>query len=190
MICSTRRSVSWSNSIMRKLKTNFSQIFVPLALCAMGVGLLCLSGCRKREEAKPSPPDHYSPSVYMKDQAFRAALAAKETARKAELAVRNAVVSEMKALMEEKRKALQMTFAAKMTNAITGFVEAAPSAEQLAVLKAALEQDPKWQELTRRCLDSNAKLETNRLETTEIVRKRITPPKVLPPRKVKKDLKQ
>ena len=48
------------------------------------------------------------------------------------------------------------------------------SAEDEAKLKAALEKDPAWNELYRRCQDVNTAIGENRRETMAAVRERLT----------------
>lgn len=57
---------------------------VPIALCAMGMFVLCLAGCRK-EEKKPEVPAS-SPQSYMNDKAFMGELKAQKDERRQTMA--------------------------------------------------------------------------------------------------------
>ena len=124
---------------------------------AAAIALAVLAGC-SREEPKPhaaapgvSPA---APESYMKDKAFRAKLDG-QVAKRGELAsARNAVVAQMTEMIEAKKKEL--------------------GTDDEAKLKAALEKDPAWNELHRRCEDANTAIAENRRETMAAVRERIS----------------
>ena len=120
--------------------------------------LAALAGC-SREEGKPqaaAAPEvsPAAPESYMKDKAFRAKLDG-QVAKRGELAsARNVVVAQMAEMIEAKKREL--------------------GTDDEAKLKAALEKDPAWNELHRRCEDANAALVENRRETMAAVRERLT----------------
>ena len=72
---------------------------VPFALCAMGLLVLFLAGCRK-EEAKPEVPAS-SPASYMNDPVFRKQLEEKRHELSAIVAERKPLVERMEALIRE-----------------------------------------------------------------------------------------
>ena len=137
----------------------------------IGIGILAAllavsAGC-SRDEGAPAqggaavPPS--SPESYMKDKAFRAKLDG-QTAKRGELAAaRSAVVAQMTEMIEAKRKAL----------GIAGKPGSALSPGDEAKLKAALEKDPAWNELYKRCQDANAAIAENRRDTMAAVRERL-----------------
>ena len=106
------------------------------------------------QPATGEAPSPVAPEVYMKDPAFRAALAERNASRKDLAKSRNAVVSRMVEMIEAKKKEL--------------------GTDDEAVLKAALEKDPEWNSLYARCEDVNTAIEENRRETIRVVRKRLT----------------
>ena len=67
---------------------------------------------------------------------------------------RSAVVAQMAAMVEAKKKEL--------------------GTDDETVLKAALEKDPEWRDLYARCQDANAAIGENRKETMAVVRERLT----------------
>lgn len=129
--------------------------------------LAAAAGCSRDEGAAAQggaavPPS--SPESYMKDKAFRAKLDG-QVAKRGELArARGKVVEQMTEMIEAKRKEL----------GIAGEPGSALGAEDEAKLKAALEKDPAWNELHRRCEDANAAIAENRRETMAAVRERLT----------------
>lgn len=138
----------------------------------IGIGILAALlaaavGC-SRDEGAPAqggaavPPS--SPESYMKDKAFRAKLDG-QTAKRGELArARSAVVAQMTEMIEAKRKEL----------GIAGKPGSTLSPGDEAKLKAALEKDPAWNELYKRCQDANAAIAENRRDTMAAVRERLT----------------
>jgi len=126
---------------------------VPFVLCAMGALTLCLSGCKKKEEAKPQQQPANSPEVYMKDEAFRKDLAGQRTQRLDLTKSRSALVEKMKAMVDAER--------AK-----------SPGADDAAI-KASLEKDAEWVSLEKRVTDLNAALGENHKRTLKIVGDRV-----------------
>lgn len=119
--------------------------------------LAALAGC-SREEGKPraAAPEASpaAPESYMKDKAFRAKLDGQVSKRGELAAARSAVVAQMAEMVEAKKKEL--------------------GTDDEAKLKAALEKDPAWNELYRRCQDANTAIGENRRETMAAVRERLT----------------
>ena len=72
---------------------------VPFALCATGLTLLFLAGCRK-EEAKPETPAS-SPASYMNDPVFRKQLSDKRKELSAIVAERKPLADRMQELVKE-----------------------------------------------------------------------------------------
>ena len=72
---------------------------VPFVLCATGVLILSLAGCRK-EEAKPEIPAS-SPASYMNDPVFRKQLEDKRKELSAIVAERKPLADRMQALVKE-----------------------------------------------------------------------------------------
>ena len=72
---------------------------VPFALCATGLVLLCLAGCRKEEKAPEVPAS--SPVSYMNDPVFRNQIADKRKELQAIVNERNPLVKRMEALIKE-----------------------------------------------------------------------------------------
>ena len=77
---------------------------MPFALCAIGLLVLFLSGCRK-EEAKPEIPAS-SPASYMNDTNFLGQVAVKRKDLQAIVNERAPLVSRMEALIKEHGKDL------------------------------------------------------------------------------------
>ena len=71
---------------------------VPFALCAMGISLLFLAGCRKEKE--PEIPAS-SPESYMRDPVFRKQLDEKRAELSAIVRERKPLVERMEALVRE-----------------------------------------------------------------------------------------
>lgn len=136
-------------------KTRTGRKHVPLMLCMMGACLLFFAGCGKDEKAAEKAVDPSSPESYMNDPAFRQKLSADRKERQRLLGSRAAIVGQMKAMIDAKKRELQ-------TN-------------DLAAVKAVLDKDPAWQELTRKCEEANAQVEASRQATLKTVRARITP---------------
>lgn len=123
------------------------------------LALAAFAGC-SRDDGAPAqggaavPPS--SPESYMKDGAFRSKLS-EQTAKRGELmSARNAIVAQMTEMIEAKKRELKTDDEAK--------------------LKAALEKDPAWNELYKRCQDANAAIGENRRDTLAAVRERLTRP--------------
>ena len=113
--------------------------------------LAAACGCSRDggAEAESAAPD--SP---MKDPAFRAKLDG-QVEKRGELAkARGAIVAQMTEMIEAKKKEL--------------------GTDDEAMLKAALEKDPAWRELYKRCEDANAAVGENRRATMAVVRERLT----------------
>ena len=72
---------------------------VPFALCATGLVLLCLAGCRKEEKAPEVPAS--SPVSYMNDPVFRKQIADKRKELQAIVNERNPLVKRMEELIKE-----------------------------------------------------------------------------------------
>lgn len=72
--------------------------YVPFALCATGVVLCCLAGCRKAEK-KPEIPAS-SPAVYMKDTNFMNQVSAKRKELQAIVKERAPLVARMEELVK------------------------------------------------------------------------------------------
>ena len=127
-----------------------SSIIRPIAAA---LALAAAVGCsREGGEAAPAVPPS-SPASYMKDEAFRKKLDAQVEKRGELAAARNAVAARMAEMVEAKKKEL--------------------GTDDEAKLKAALEKDPEWNELYRRCEDANAAIGENRRKTMATVRERI-----------------
>ena len=72
---------------------------VPFVLCATGLVMLFLAGCRKEEKAPEIPAS--SPESYMNDPAFRKQLSDKRKELQAIVNERNPLVKRMEALIKE-----------------------------------------------------------------------------------------
>ena len=83
--------------MMTRLRTRAR--LVPFALCAMGLALLFLAGCRK-EEVKPETPAS-SPASYMNDPVFRRELSEKRKELSAIVAERKPLADRMQELVKE-----------------------------------------------------------------------------------------
>ena len=127
---------------------------VPFALAAMGALAVALPGCRKEEEEKPSPS---SPAVYMNDPVFRKQLTDGRKEREGYIVSRTKLVREMEKMIEAKK--------AEMPNADD------------AAIKAALEKDPSWNDLSKRVADLATAIEENQRKAQGIVRERLAPNK-------------
>jgi hypothetical protein len=135
------------------MKNALAKTAVLAALLAAAVGCSRDEGQAQQQAAAPevSPA---APESYMKDKAFRAKLDG-QVAKRGELAsARNTIVAQMTEMIEAKKKEL--------------------GTDDEAKLKAALEKDPAWNELYRRCQDANTAIGENRKETMAVVRKRLT----------------
>ena len=72
---------------------------VPFVLCATGMIVLCLAGCRKEEKAPEIPAS--SPASYMNDPVFREQLADKRKELQAIVAERKPLADRMQELVKE-----------------------------------------------------------------------------------------
>ena len=72
---------------------------VPFVLCATGMIVLCLAGCRKEEKAPEVPAS--SPASYMNDPVFRRQLEEKRKELSAIVVERKPLVARMEALIKE-----------------------------------------------------------------------------------------
>ena len=119
-----------------------------IGIWAAAMALAGLVGC-SREVEKPAE----SP---LKDPAFRAKLTEQAQERDALASARGAIVERMTAMIEAKKKEL--------------------GTDDEAKLKAALEKDPEWNELYRRCEDANTAIREQRRRTAVVVRERMARP--------------
>ena len=118
----------------------------------MGAIALALPGCRKEEE-----PSSSSPEVYMKDPVFRQQLADGRKEREGLLVKRTELVRKLEQMVEAKKAAM-------------------PGADDAAV-KAALEKDAAWIDLTKRVNDLTAAIDENQRKALSVVRERLAPKK-------------
>lgn len=118
---------------------------MPFALVAMGIVMLCLSGCRKENEQSAEVPTH-TPASYMNDPAFRKQLADKRKELQAIIAERAPLVARMEELVRSNRADL-----------------------------AVLQKIPEWNELHKKVVALNAKYEETRQRQLKIVRERVQP---------------
>ena len=118
----------------------------------MGMIALVFSGCRKEEE-----PSSSSPEVYMKDPVFRQQLADGRKEREGLLVKRTELVRKLEQMVEAKKAAM-------------------PGADDAAV-KAALEKDPEWNDLSKRVEDLSTAMKEGGRRMDEVIRKRIAPKK-------------
>ena len=139
--------------MMTRLRTRAR--LVPFALCAMGLALLFLAGCRK-EEVKPETPAS-SPASYMNDKAFRETLAAR---RKAAY-----VIGADRAKVEERMNEMRRIIGEKLKT------------KDRAAIEAALAENAEWKGLQAKAKELDAAFERQRKETLNIVRERIAPKK-------------
>lgn len=122
---------------------------VSIALFAIGLFALVFTGCGKGE---PSPAP--AAKSYMDDPVFRQALKEKRDERVELANARDIVVKKMTAMIEAKKAELKT--------------------DDLAKVKAALEKDPEWQSLYKRCLDANQAIKEKRRESMSMVREKIS----------------
>ena len=127
---------------------------VPFALCATGMLLVVLAGCRK-EEAKPVDPS--SPASYLHDKEFMGSLAVARTEQGRLIQSRNEIARKMVAMIEAKKAEMKT--------------------DDLKAVKAELEKDAVWRELHAACTNANAAVESQRRELLDKVRARIAPKK-------------
>ena len=132
------------------MKISLRLKFGPFALCAAGVGMLLLAGCEKAAEESPAAaaaalPSN-SPAAYMKDPAFRAAVAAKR--------------KEIQAVANELR-----SLADRMQELVKAHGED----------RAKLEKLPEWNDLHKRVEALNAEHAKLRKEQLRLVGERLSP---------------
>ena len=125
---------------------------VPFALVVMGAFALILPGCRKEDESKSS-----SPEAYMNDPVFRKQLADGRKERTAFEVKRAELVAAMEKMIEAKKAAM-------------------PGADD-AALKAALEKDPEWIDLSKRVVDLTTAIQESGRRTDGVIRERVAPKK-------------
>ena len=113
--------------------------------------LAAFAGC-SREAEKPAAGE--PPSPVMKDPAFRAKLTTQAKERAALASARGKIVARMTEMIEAKKKEL--------------------GTDDEAKLKVALEKDPEWNELRKRCEDANTAITEQRRRTAAVVRERMT----------------
>lgn len=114
-------------------------------------------GCGREDSAVSTPETKVDPpSVYMKDQAFRAKLKTQREARGELVATREGLIDKARAMYEAKAAAM-------------------PGADEAAVV-AALETDPEWCSLKKKIEDLHAAYEESRAQTLKTVRERIAVP--------------
>ena len=128
---------------------------VPFALCATGLLVLFLAGCRK-EEAKPETPAS-SPKSYMHDEAFRKTL---EDRRKVAYSI-----GADRAKVEERLNEMRRIIGDKL------------GTKDRAKVEAALAENAEWKGLQSKAKELDAAFERHRKETMRIVRGRIAPKK-------------
>ena len=128
---------------------------VPFALCATGLVVLFLAGCRK-EEAKPETPAS-SPASYMNDEAFRKTLADR---RKVAYSI-----GADRAKVEERLNEMRRIIGDKL------------GTKDRAKVEAALAENAEWKGLQSKAKELDAAFERHRKETMRIVRGRIAPKK-------------
>lgn len=118
----------------------------------MGMIALALSGCRKEEE-----PSSSSPESYMNDPVFRQQLADGRKEREGFLVKRTELVRKLEQMVEAKKAEM-------------------PGADD-AALKAALEKDPEWNDLSKRVKDLSTAMKEGGRRMDEVIRGRIAPKK-------------
>ena len=118
---------------------------------AAAAALAAFAGC-SREAEKPATGE--PPTPVMKDPAFRAKLTTQAKERAALASARGKIVARMTEMIEAKKKEL--------------------GTDDEAKLKAALEKDPEWNELYRRCEEANTAIREQRRRTAAAVRERMT----------------
>lgn len=130
---------------------------VPIALVAMGLGALVLTGCGRNDKApeRAAVPPH-SPESYMHDKEFQGQLAKERAEHRALLRQRNAITQKMKAKVDAAKARLG-------------------ASADAAAIKAELEKDAEWRELYVQCTNANATVTAHRRATLGTVRRRITP---------------
>ena len=119
-----------------------------IGIWAAAIALAGLVGC-SREAEKPTEPE-----PVLKDPAFRAKLTEQAKERNALVSARGKIVERMTEMIEAKKKEL--------------------GTDDEAKLKAALEKDPEWNELHKRCEDANTAIKEQRRRAIAAVRERMT----------------
>ena len=122
----------------------------------MGALMLVLAGCRKEEKKPETPPS--SPESYMRDPVFRGKLAAERKEHVKLIQTRNAIIEQMKAMVDAKKAELKT--------------------DDVKAVRAALENDPAWRELYAACTNANAAVESQRRKALGTVRERLAPEKI------------
>ena len=117
--------------------------------------MLFPAGCRKEEPKRLVDPS--SPESYVHDQAFMGGLKAARAKQGELIRERNAIAEKMKGMIEAKKAELKT--------------------EDLAKVKAVLDEDPAWQALYVQCTNANEVVRRHRQETLGKVRERIAPQK-------------
>ena len=134
----------------RPLVSRASRVKSILLAAFSAIALAALTGCPSKDGKDGEGAE---PESYMKDPEFRATLD-KHVAKRGELAVaRNTVVAKMTEMIEAKKKEL--------------------GTDDEAKLKEALEKDPAWNELYKRCQDANTALGDNRRAAMAAVREKM-----------------
>ena len=118
---------------------------VPFVLCATGLAVLFLAGCRKEEAKKAPEVPASSPASYMNDPVFRKQVADKRKRLQAIVAERKPLVERMEALIREHGQDL-----------------------------ASLQKIDEWNDLHKRVTALNAQYEEVRARQLKIVRVRIS----------------
>ena len=119
-----------------------------IGILAAAIVLAGLVGC-SREAEKPAEP-----GPILKDPAFRAKLTEQAKERNALVSARGKIVERMTEMIEAKKKEL--------------------GTDDEAKLKAALEKNPEWNDLRRRCEDANTAIKEQRRRVAAAVRARMT----------------
>lgn len=129
---------------------------VPFALCIMAFSLTALIGCGRDSASTDEKPASHTPESYMNDPEFREKLEAQRARKKELLSSRAIIESQMKAKIDAAVKE--------------------HGTNDMAAVRAALDADPEWRELRKRCSDANKALTENRRKTNAIVGARLRPP--------------
>ena len=130
-------------------------MLVLIVLCAVGLGLLFFALCRRAGKAPEIPAS--SPKSYMNDPAFMKQLDDMRKEREDHIVMRTKFVRELEKMIEAKKAEM-------------------PGADDEA-LKAALEKDPAWNDLSKRVADLTTAIKENGRKAQGIVRERIAPKK-------------
>lgn len=130
--------------------------FMMAKLLAAALCVSAMAGC-SREEAQPeaaAPAEEQSTSI-LADPEFRAQIDSAIKEHGQLMNRRIAIVAEMEAMIAAKK------------------AELGEDVDE-AALKAALEQDPKWNDLYAQCVEANNAIEAQQARTREMVRQRIS----------------